>query len=263
VIVGAVWLICCEVYELTGESEIMRRLLSLAIMTLVVTMIDVPVVLAQSNPENHETLEVTREPTGVHCAAVLKPTAHAVAGGCLIHATSVFTVELRKHVFGIESHITSCNNEFSGRINEDAEGYIIEQHFAGASCQRQPCIETGESAGTPWPVHGDEAHNPGVDGETGVASPVIGHTEVLTTNLCVEPVGGGADESCEVDIPFNQTGAPHIHELGFDSITELSGHGISGFRCELVGHWISENSGVGEVRIEAIHIQVENKAEVP
>jgi hypothetical protein len=253
-----------------------RQLLLLAIMALAVTAIAAPAALAQSNPENHETLEAVNAATLVHCPAITKPTTHTVSGGCLIHAKSQGEVELRKHVFGIESHITSCENEFWGRLNEDAEGYITHQLLSHASCVRQPCKEAGESTPTPWPAHGDEVHKPGVNGETGVASPIAGHTEVLTTNFCIEPIGGGADETCEIDVAFNQTATPNQYEFG-GAGTEMASHGISGFRCELVGHWITEHikdgsaqgkeenmaNGQQEIEVKVTHLANENKAENP
>jgi hypothetical protein len=153
-----------------------------------------------------------------------------VDGGCLIHADSEGEVLLRKHVFGIESLITSCKNEFWGRVNEDAQGYIFEQQLTTAGvghqqCTRQACEEEVESH--PWPATGTEL---------GVGN------EVLTTNFCVESLTHGSPESCEIDVTFKNK-ADHTSEFGNSTGTELPGHGVSGFRCELVGHWNTEASG--------------------
>jgi hypothetical protein len=173
-----------------------------------------------------QTLEITNEAGGAHCSAV-SLSGTDVNGGCLTHATSEANIELRKHVFGIESHITSCNNEFAGRVSEDATGYIFEQVLSGASCTRQACKPAGE--GTPWAASGSEGSF--LEGE-----------EFLTTNFCVEPVGGGTDETCEIDVPLDDgTAGNHVQEYGHAS--EMSSHGITGFRCELTGHWISETGG--------------------
>lgn len=238
-----------------------RKLLLLAVMAIAATVVAVPAASGQLQ-ENHETLEYLQESIGTHCPAVSKPTAHTVSGGCLIHASSEAGVELRKHVFGVESHLTSCQNEFQGRVNEDAEGFIINQALTGASCQRQPCKEAGQAQGTPWPAHGDEAHKATVPkaGETGVPS-IAGHREVLTASLCIEPIGGGADETCELDFPANQVGGTHAGEYG--DAAELASHGVGGFRCEVVGHWNSETGGAGEISVVVAHIAQENKAEVP
>jgi hypothetical protein len=174
--------------------------------------------------------EVAGQP---HCAAV-SLTGTDVNGGCLIHADSEAAgVELRKHVFGIESHITSCTNEFFGRVDEHGEGYIFEQLLAGAGCVRQPCKDAA-GEGIPWKAHGyegmPEANNGTEEG-----------SEYLETTFCIEPVGGGTDESCEIEVPFQSYANPHRQEFGH--ATELAGHGISGFRCELVGHWNTERVG--------------------
>jgi hypothetical protein len=235
------------------------KLLLLAVAMLVTAAIVTPAAFAQSNPENHETLEFTNESFGGHCSAVTKPTAHTVSGGCLFHGAGG-TAELRKHVFGIESHITTCGAEFHGRVNEDAEGVMVNQTFSGASCNRQPCQEAGEAGPTPWPVHGDEAHNVGIDGESGL-SPVDSHREFLTVTFCVEPIGGGADESCEIDFAANQVGATHASEYG--GANESPAHGVSGYRCEIVGHWTTETGGAGEINPVVIHLPNENKTEVP
>lgn len=169
-----------------------------------------------------QTLEITNEDTGLHCPAV-SVTGTDVNGGCLGHAASE-SVEIRKHVFGIESHITTCNLEFHGRVNEDGGGQATEQAFSGASCQRQACKVGAEAQ--PWPVQGVE---------------VLGTGEILTATFCIEPLGGGSDETCEIDLPLSQAPPDHTVELG--AATELSAHGVSGFRCELVGHWVSETGG--------------------
>ena len=181
-----------------------------------------------------QTLELTDENTGNHCAAVATSGTN-VTGGCLIHANSEGTVELRKHVFGIESHITNCNNEFHGRADEDASNAsrIFEQHLTGANCARQACAETFEKGGTPWVASGFE----------GTPQGLVEGTEYLTTNFCVEPVGGGADEMCEIDVPFQTAENQHRAEFGHNVAVEMPGHGISGFRCELKGHWNTELGG--------------------
>lgn len=238
-----------------------RKLLLLAAMALAAVGLSVPAAFGQVQ-ENHETLEIL-DGQGNHCPAVNMAT-HS--GGCLIHATSETNVELRKHVFGIESHITSCTHELWGRSNEDAEGWITSHNFIGGpSCVRQPCKVSGVSQ--EWPAHADEGHVVGVDGETGVPAGEWG-----TVTFCVEPVGGGTDESCEIDIPANQAGAG-LAEFG--QVTEMAGHGFSGFRCELIGHWNTEH-GVGddeneenlpgaesEDEITIVHLANEDKAETP
>lgn len=151
-----------------------------------------------------------------------------VDGGCLTHATSEGKVELRKHVFGIESHITHCNNEFAGRFESNGTGKIFEQKIDGFGCSRQAC-QTLSAGGIIW--SGSFSEN------TSGVSP----QGYLSTNFCLEPVGGGTDETCEIDIPFNAYSGEHRQEYG--QVGEMSSHGITGFRCEVVGHWNSETGG--------------------
>jgi hypothetical protein len=74
------------------------------------------------------TLEIRNEAGNTHCPAV-SISGTDVNGGCLIHATSEGEIEIRKHVFGIESHITTCGSEFWGRVDEDAVGYAFEEQL--------------------------------------------------------------------------------------------------------------------------------------
>jgi hypothetical protein len=244
-----------------------RSILLLALTALVAMAMAAPTTFGQA--ENHETLEVANETTGEHCPAVT-PT----SGGCLLHATSNGEVELRRHVFGVEQHLASCENEFWGRVNEDGEGWLVHQKLLehpDGKCKRAPC---GSASGTPspWPAHGDEAHN-GVDGEGPL--PWEG-TEKMEVVFCVEPKldggGHGSPESCEIEIPFNADHEPTVHEYEFGHATEVPGHGVSGFRCELVGHWRTEhiagrleNSPTGQLEntVTVTHIPFENKAELP
>ena len=62
-------------------------------------------------------LSVKTESTGVACSAVSKTTHGTGSGGCLVHATSVGTVELS--AFGI---MITCNMEVIGRLNGTASG---------------------------------------------------------------------------------------------------------------------------------------------
>lgn len=214
--------------------------------------------------ENHETLETINEASGEHCPAVNQDI--SVSSGCLIHATSEGPVELRKHVFGIEIHITTCTTESWGRVNEDSEGYIFHQKFGGANCQRKPCNDDGVGPPNPWPGHGDEA-NSGVDGE---GPPPVEGTESGTFAFCVAPLNGGSTETCEIQGPGQPVFASnHVGEGGHSA--EIPAHGTGGFRCEIVGHGQTESGGRLENEVasqlettaEARHIQSENKPEAP
>lgn len=156
-----------------------------------------------------------------------------VSGGCLIHANSEAAgVELRKHVFGIESHTTRCVVEFHARVDDHGEGYIFEQDLTnppGGNCVRHACKNASDQR-IPWQFHGYEGTPEATQGTTE-------GREYLETSHCF--AGGGVEEPCEIEIPFQARTTPdHSVELGHS--TEMAGHGPEGFRCELVGHWITE-----------------------
>lgn len=176
------------------------------------------------------------EEIGGSCGSFVLLWGTDVDGGCRTHATSEGRVELRKHIFGIESHITSCNSEFSGRFESAGYGYLLEQVFSGAGCNRQACRVFIDDDPPIWEVSPWNAI-----GREGVPDGLAEGTEFLTTDFCVEPVGGGADETCEIDIPFQSYSNQHRQEYGH--VSEMSAHGSPGSRCELVGHWNSETGG--------------------
>jgi len=221
-----------------------RKVLLLAVMALAAMA-----VAAQSASA---ALSIANETAGGACPAV-SISGSQPAGGCLIHAKG--EAELRKHVFGVESHITTCTNEYHGRVSSTGSGWIFEQVLtndaaaADPNCTRQPCKVNGEA--TPWKADGFEGaanNNP---------EPF---TEWLTTNFCVEPIGGGTDETCEIDVGFNET-VNHRYEFGHEgagTAAEMSSHGVSGFRCEIIGHWAGETGGTedgaSEVNVEVNHV---------
>jgi hypothetical protein len=179
--------------------------------------------------EQHKTFEVTNEKNGVHCPAV-NPN-HAMASGCLVHLTSDGELEVRKHVFGIESHIAKCEVEMWHRVNENSEGFFFHQKFIdhpAGDCNRQPC-DGGAAPPNEWPMHGDE--------KSEAPPPLEGDGKVETV-LCIEPDGGGTDETCEIELPLAETATKHRYKIG--AMVEMSGHGVSGFRCEVVGRFTTE-----------------------
>jgi hypothetical protein len=77
---------------------------------------------------------------------------------------------------------------------------------------------------------------------------VLEEAEYLTVTFCVEKLDGTNDESCEISIPLRTVTGTHQQEFGHAS--EISGHGISGFRCELIGHWTTETGGTHDGQAE-------------
>lgn len=178
-------------------------------------------------------LEVTPNP---HCPVVVLD-GSAVSGGCLIHVSGP-SVVLRKHVFGVESLLTTCDWEYSARIDEAGAGYIFDQVLSGAGCNRKPCEVGGVKS--PWTIIG---------AETGAGA------EAMMTSLCVKPTVGGAEESCEINIPFTSTPTEH-HEFGtkVGGVVQEIGGATGGFFCELIGHWTTETDEPDEQYLDVKHV---------
>jgi hypothetical protein len=178
----------------------------------------------------------TSESSGAACPGV-SLSGTDVNGGCHMHITGEH--EFRKHVFGVETHITNCAIESAVRINGSGSGFYLEQILTGPTCSRQAVKVGGEAV--PWPFSDSE-----------VSGGIL-----RTVNFAIEPVGGGTDETCEIDLPINPRAQSHKWEIGRATI-EFSSHGISGFRCEIVGHQLTETPGThdgeNEVGIEYFHV---------
>lgn len=146
-----------------------------------------------------------------------------VDGGCLLHATSEGGVAVKNHTFGVEATIATCSSEFHARIDEAGEGYVLEQVLTnppGLTCTAQACKSSGEQQ--PWPMHVLDAG---------------GGEEALGMTVCLEPLGGGTDATCELDLPFYETEDENVYEVGGE---EVAAHGGGGFNCEVEGHWNTE-----------------------
>lgn len=175
-----------------------------------------------------QSLEVESEWAVEHCPGVAL-SGTDVEGGCLLHTEG--KLEFRKHVFGVESHITKCDLEANERLNEDGSGYYLEQVLFGTNCTRRPVRdELGESI--PWSVSHAETND----------------MLVRTVNFMLEPVGGGTDETCEIDLRMTNVSG-HTWEVGSQTI-ESPSHGLSGFRCEILGHHLTEENGSHEGETE-------------
>jgi hypothetical protein len=198
----------------------LTNLLALLAAIVAVSVVAAPPALADS------TLEATDEATGNHCGAVTVND-HQVSGGCGPgHAVSTGSITLRAHIFGIESTDNVCTNEFDGRGDENADGYIYNQHLEGATCSREPCEEANGHA-KPWRVIGREDAN---------------GTEYGRVVFCISTTADMTDRpQCTVDVPGIQT-SHSTGEAGNTGGVEMPGIGPAGFRCELIGHWVNEST---------------------
>jgi len=184
-------------------------------------------------------LEVTSEATGLHCPSVTAQS-HGATGGCLIHIVSTDPVEVRRHIFGVETHAYNCNYELWARLDEQSEGFFVHQKLTPPleECPRQACAEeSGDPVvrqWEPWVAAGREA-----------ATPHPGYNESLQLALCINEIGQHDEPTrCDIDIPFRHVG-DHRYEFGVVGAEMPSSTGSSLFRCEVVGHWMSETYGAG------------------
>lgn len=191
-----------------------------------------------------QTIDLREEESGLDCIGGTYE-AHEITEGCLIHANGEGAMELRKHVFGIEAHITACTLEFHGRFDNEMSGLLLEQVMEGAGCTREACkMANGEAY--MW-----GKYVPGVD-EVNKAYADEGESPEGTTFyrvvLCFQQLNGTGKESCEVEIPFDYL--PTQHRIEFGHAGEISSVGASGFDCEIVGHWITEYGDIHDGRDE-------------
>jgi hypothetical protein len=176
--------------------------------------------------------EITNESTGAHCSAVTL-NGHTVSGGCAVHAVSTGGVVLRQHVFGVESTIATCNEEFTIRVNEDGSSYFTNQVLSGAGCTRVPCEEEGPGVNEkiPWPTTFRYKNGTGTIHVVSCWAPVTNHT---------------AGTYCETERAIAPPDGTYVHRRKIGQVAEMPGTGVPGFRCEMVGEWLPET---GEIEI--------------
>jgi hypothetical protein len=201
------------------HMRLARKLMLLATMAIAAMALAAPSAFGQND------VEVTNEATGAHCGTL-------ATTPCSAHGVSTGSVTLTAHVFGAESVQTVCNNEFTLQTDEDGNGRLINQNLSGASCTRQPCRDADNNV-LPW-------NGTGAETAVGVLR--------LTVNFCVEPIGGGSDTTCELEVPIKHSGG-HAYEFGTKDAkgnpVEIACHGTAGFRGEVTGHWVSEGTTSG------------------
>jgi hypothetical protein len=101
-------------------------------------------------------VEVSNEPSNIHCGEVDATNAHIVSGGCQIEAETEdnTTADLATHIPTMGENVFSqCENVFNARVHESGNGYIFNQELTGANCGISACDEAAPShARIPWPA---------------------------------------------------------------------------------------------------------------
>lgn len=142
---------------------------------------------------------------GVHCSP------------CLVHVVSESPTALETHLFGSEQLQSQCTDSFTAEFNEDGTGSIHNQVLSGPNCTRQACDSAAESE---WltPSAGEE----------------IGPGQArVPVRFCLEPVGGGTEQHCTVDLIITEV-ALHDYEI-------RTNDDCSGFpTVEIDSHWFTE-----------------------
>ena len=226
-----------------------RKLALLAVMAMAAMAFAAPSAFGQG-------LEITDETQGGHCPENVAVTGHTVTGGCLVHARSETEFVLRQHIFGIESTAFTCEEEFHARLNHLGEGYIFNQQLTqhpGDVCDREACeeeIDPPPFERRPWHAIGRENNN--------TTDPHPTWENILRKFFCIEDPTStthpSGETQCVVDVPFREDPA-NSHKYEFGETTEMPGIGTAGFRCELIGHWLTEAVPQGgEVDVEVNHV---------
>jgi hypothetical protein len=203
--------------------RIVRKVGLLALLGIAVAAATAPMASAQ-------TIEVFDEDTGLHCPGIFV-NGHQISGGCSVGVSSDSPVELRRHLFGSESHIADCDWRFVMTLNEDGAFYFTDVQITNCigDADVTACDE-GDAHGngdTPMPGSGSESATVGIVNatstmclETGVfgircegptAFPINTSSEQYRITLNDTRIGSSV---CEVDANFTfDPNSIHINHL--------------------------------------------------
>jgi hypothetical protein len=146
-----------------------------------------------------------------------------IATGCPVHAAGSST--LFQHVFGAESQVSSCTDEFQGVVLRNGSGHIHTYRnnhaTAPAVCTRVPCATAAERE---WRITNA--------GETG---PNRGHFNI---RFCLR-TETGSDTHCPIEVRVASNANNHVTEF---FANDAGGDIAFGIRCEVTGDWNIERS---------------------
>jgi hypothetical protein len=141
---------------------------------------------------------------------------HVPSAGAGIHMSG--QLSLTVHVPGVgEVLFSECDEEYGGTVYEDGSGTFSSVSFSGPNCMRQAC-EGGAEADPPFQVE---------DG--------LGGERTLHFVHCLEPLGGGEHQECELLLPgFTDPEEDHSYSVEADAV-ECFAH--TGLVIEMTGTW--------------------------
>jgi hypothetical protein len=204
----------------------MRKLVLVAL-----TAISAMAAMAPSAFAQEEAINVFREGganPGVQCGT---------GGNCNVHA--VGSSSLTTHIFGGESVVSQCTDEFTASIGGGGNGTIGTIVNTGANCTRQEC---GHPTGS-WTLR--------LAGETDVtANQDEGHQ---TVDFCLENLDGTGDNNCTLELHVSESANNHryTYRTGSGTANDCS---IPFGTIEVNGSWTSEAvAGTGEDNVELVH----------
>jgi hypothetical protein len=119
----------------------------------------------------------------------VEPRGHVV-DGTDVHFIGQGPMTLLAHIPGVgELAASVCQDvEFHGHINEDGSGEFDDvEIFGTGTCTREACREGGGHQ-EHWPFQIEEDHSTGL--------------EMVHLTWCLEPVGGGEHDICEMEVPL-------------------------------------------------------------
>jgi hypothetical protein len=192
-----------------------------------------------------QSIEVESEPTALHCGDVTESAGHVVGGGCEVHANSEDNAQTFQHTGTSEVQTSSCQNEFTAHISEDATGYIAVTDTS-ISGPVPPCVITACDEPPPaphaeleWPISGMFEYGAG--------------REAMVVTFCIRAINqpeGQGNSPCTVIVDATQN--LDTHQIEFTAAEEPC---FEDPTRELSGHWLTEALPTGnEVNVELHHI---------
>ncbi len=172
----------------------------------------------------------------VHCGAVTEGV-HSPGGGCHIAISSI-AIDLRGHVFGIESEpLIDCGTSFEMRSNEDGEGYLTSMNITPGAGGNLACTNVrncnSENGETHPNTHGG---GPGDHSWRGHIREIARETLQAVLTVCF--ITGQAIPECEGTLTLPVTkNSEDLYLATANDAGIPTGSGTFSTHCEVNGVW--------------------------